>query len=118
VAVRGLGDDGGVAGRRRPPAVLIGAGAAAGRSADTAHAAVRYLQVRCRETVASAAFIRFVAIHDGMCFFLVYGDGPRTKPCESMQKHGVAIRKVKQMQEQLLSVGFILLKRRQSRLHL
>ena len=38
VAVRGLGDDGGVAGRCRPPAVLIGAGTAAGRSAVAAHA--------------------------------------------------------------------------------
>jgi hypothetical protein len=40
---------------------------------------------------------------------------------QTMQKHAkawVAIRKVKQMQEQLLAVGFILLKGRQSRLHL
>jgi hypothetical protein len=71
--------------------------------------------------VASAIFIRIIAIHDAMCFFLVYGDVPCTKPCKSMQKHAkawVAIRKVKQMQEQLLAVGFILLKGRQSRLHL
>lgn len=89
MAVRGLGDDGGVAGRRRPPAVLIGAGAAAGRSADTAHAAVRYLQVRCRETVASAAFLRFVAIHDGIYvsfWFMVMVRGPnRAKACKSME---------------------------------
>lgn len=35
VAVRGFGDDGGVAGRRRPPAIVIRAGA--GRSAIAAH---------------------------------------------------------------------------------